>query len=81
VDAARLVGPGPLRVPAHPVTGKDTSILRLEDVGMGSHLNDRLTLNVTGTAESLDAEIDGDSGFDRCARTPNVEVSECEAPL
>jgi len=43
--------------------------------------DDRLTLNVTGSAGSLKAEIDGDEGFDRFARTRNVQVNEVEAPL
>ena len=47
----------------------------------GNDGNDRLTLNVTGSAGSLDARLDGDGGFDRCASTPNVRVEECEAPL
>lgn len=47
----------------------------------GNNGDDRLTLNVTGKAKSLRAELDGDEGFDRCAHTSNVEESECEAPL
>jgi hypothetical protein len=54
---------------------------RVEALAKGNEGDDRLTLNVTGTARRLDAKIDGDAGFDRCAGTPNVRVEECEAPL
>lgn len=47
----------------------------------GNEGDDRLTLNVTGTARSLEAKLDGDAGFDRWAATPNVRLSEVEAPL
>jgi hypothetical protein len=43
--------------------------------------DDNLTLNVTGSAASVQARLDGDEGFDRCASAPNVEVRGCEAPL
>jgi hypothetical protein len=53
----------------------------VEALAKGNDGDDRLTLNVTGATGSLDAKIDGDAGFDRCAGTPNVRVEECEAPL
>jgi hypothetical protein len=47
----------------------------------GNNGDDRLTLNVTGDAGSLRAEVDGDEGFDLCAHTDNVEEKECEGEL
>jgi hypothetical protein len=53
----------------------------VEALVKGNEGDDRLTLMVTGAAAALNARLDGDAGFDRCASTSNVQVEECEAPL
>jgi hypothetical protein len=54
---------------------------QVEAVVNGNDGDDQLTLNVTGTARSLKAQLKGDTGFDRFAATPNVQLEGVEAPL